>query len=105
MKGVMWFGKKGKLSLRYISPYQSIKNVRNLAFELEQPPELVAIHPVFYISMLKKCLEDPQLVVLVENIGVKDNLSYKKVPIQILDWLVRKLRTKEIASVKVLWRN
>ncbi|XP_069143339.1 uncharacterized protein [Solanum lycopersicum] len=53
----------------------------------------------------QKCLGDPSLIVPTENIGIKDNLSYEDVPIQILDWQVCKLRTKEFASFKVLWRN
>ena len=57
------------------------------------------------MSMLKKCVGDHSLVVPIENISVDNSLSYEEVPIEILDRQVRKLRTKEIASVKVLWRN
>lgn len=102
MKGVMRFGKKGKLSSRYVGPFQIIRRVGQVAYELQLPSELAAIHPVFHVSMLKKCLGDPQLVVPVESIGVKDSLSYEEVPVQILDRQVRRLRNKEIASVKVL---
>ncbi|WMV33577.1 hypothetical protein MTR67_026962, partial [Solanum verrucosum] len=77
----------------------------NGTYELELPQELAAIHPVFYISMLKKCMGDPLLIIRTKNIGIKDNLSYEEVPIQILDRQVRKLRTNEVASVKVIWRN
>ncbi|WMV29199.1 hypothetical protein MTR67_022584 [Solanum verrucosum] len=55
--------------------------------------------------MLKNCLDDPSLIVPTENIGIKDSLSYEEIPIQIMDRQVRKLRTKEVGSVKVLWRN
>ena len=55
--------------------------------------------------MLKKCLGDLSLIVPTENMGIKDSLSYEEVPIQILGRQVRNLRTKEVASVKVLWRN
>ncbi|KAH0784270.1 hypothetical protein KY290_003868 [Solanum tuberosum] len=64
-----------------------------------------AVHPVFHASILKKCMGDPSLIIPTENIGVKDSLSYEEIPIQILDRQVRKLRAKEVASVKVLWRN
>ncbi|XP_060170518.1 uncharacterized protein LOC132601455 [Lycium barbarum] len=74
MKGIMRFGKKRKLSPRYIGPY-------------------------------KKFMGDPSLVVPTEILGVKDSLSYEEIPVAILDRQIRKLRTKEIASVKVLWRN
>ncbi|WMV49774.1 hypothetical protein MTR67_043159 [Solanum verrucosum] len=60
---------------------------------------------MFHISMLKKCMSDPSLIIPTENIGIKDRLSYVEVPIEILDRQVRKLRTKEVASVKVIWRN
>ena len=68
MKGVMRFWKKGKLSPRYISPYQIVRRIGNLAYELDLPSELEAIHPVFHISMLKKCSGDPSLVVPTKSI-------------------------------------
>ncbi|WMV33146.1 hypothetical protein MTR67_026531 [Solanum verrucosum] len=105
MKGVLRFGKKGKLSPRYIGPYRISKRIGNVAYELELPKELAAVHPVFHTSMLKKCMGDPSLIIPTENIGIKDSLSYKEIPVQILDYQVRKLRTKEVASVKVLWMN
>ncbi|KAH0711565.1 hypothetical protein KY289_007524 [Solanum tuberosum] len=105
MKGVMRFGKKGKLSPRYIGPYRIVKRVGNVAYELELPQELAAVHPVFHISMLKKCIGNPSLILPTESVKIKDNLSYEEIPIQILDRQVRRLRTKDVASIKVLWRN
>ncbi|WMV42499.1 hypothetical protein MTR67_035884 [Solanum verrucosum] len=55
--------------------------------------------------MLKKCMGDPSLIIPTEDIRIKDTLSYEEIPVQILDRQVRKLRTKEVASVKDLWRN
>ncbi|WMV32931.1 hypothetical protein MTR67_026316 [Solanum verrucosum] len=55
--------------------------------------------------MLKKCMGYPSLIIPTEDIGINDNLSYEEIPVTILDRQVRKLRTKEVASVKVLWRN
>ncbi|WMV49442.1 hypothetical protein MTR67_042827 [Solanum verrucosum] len=105
MRGVMRFGKKGKLSPRYIGPYRIAKRIGNVAYELELSQELAAVHPVFHISMLKKCIGDPSLILPTESIKINDNLSYEEVPVQILDRQVRRLRTKDVASVKVLWRN
>ncbi|WMV09768.1 hypothetical protein MTR67_003153 [Solanum verrucosum] len=105
MKGVMRLGKKGKLSPRYIGPYRISKRIGNVAYELELPQELAAVHSVFHISMFKKCMGDPSLIIPTEDIAIKDILSYKEIPVQILDRQVCKLRTKEVASVKVLWRN
>ena len=59
----MRFVKKEKLSPRYIGPYRLSKKVGNVAYELELPQELAAVHPVFHVSMLKKCLGDPSLIV------------------------------------------
>ncbi|WMV29267.1 hypothetical protein MTR67_022652 [Solanum verrucosum] len=100
MKGVMRFGKKGKLSPRYIGPYRIPKRIRNVAYELELPPELAAVHSVFHISMLKKCMGDTSLIISTEDIGIKDSLSYEEALVQILNRQVRKLRTKEVASSK-----
>ncbi|WMV46917.1 hypothetical protein MTR67_040302 [Solanum verrucosum] len=100
MKGVMRFGKKGKLSPRYIGPYKISKRVGNVAYELELPQELAAVHPVLHISMLKKCMRDLSLIIPTEDIGIKDSLSYEEIPVQIVDCQVHKLTTKEVASVK-----
>ena len=75
MKGVIRFGKKGKLSSRYIGPYRTSKRIGNLAYELELPQELAALDPIFYISMLNKCMDDPSLIILTEDIEINDNLS------------------------------
>ncbi|WMV59165.1 hypothetical protein MTR67_052550 [Solanum verrucosum] len=105
MKGVMRFDKKVKLSPRYVGPYRISKRIGKVAYELELPQELAVVHPVFHVSILKKCMGDPSLIIPTENIGTKDSLSYEEIPIQILDRHVRKLRTKEVASVKILWRK
>ncbi|WMV37915.1 hypothetical protein MTR67_031300 [Solanum verrucosum] len=101
----MRFDKKGKLSPRYIGPYKISKMIGNVAYELELPEELAAVHPVIHVSMLKKCMGDPSLIIPTEDIGIKDILSYEEIHIQILDRQVRKLRSKEVALVKVLSRN
>ncbi|PHT32849.1 hypothetical protein CQW23_29186 [Capsicum baccatum] len=105
MKGVMRFEKRGKLSPRYIGPYQIVRRIGGVAYELELPAILGSVHPVFHISMLKKCIGDHSLVVPIDEIKVGDSLSYEEEPVEILDRQVRKLRSKEIVSVKVLWRN
>ncbi|XP_075112365.1 uncharacterized protein LOC142182208 [Nicotiana tabacum] len=101
----MRFGKKGKLSPRYVGPYKIIRRIGRVAYELDLPSELGAVHPVFYVSMLRKCIGDPSRITLIEDIHIAEDLSYAEVPVAILDRQVRKLQTKEVASVKVLWRN
>ncbi|WMV14130.1 hypothetical protein MTR67_007515 [Solanum verrucosum] len=105
MKGVMRFGKKGKLSPRYVGHYRILKRIGKVAYELELPTDLAAVDPVFHISLLKKCVGDPASVMPLETVAVKDSLSYEDVPVEILDRQVRRLRNKEVASVKVWWRS
>ncbi|XP_047261045.1 uncharacterized protein LOC124894398, partial [Capsicum annuum] len=101
----MRFGKKGKLSPCYIGLYQIMRMIGGVAYKLELPTNLGSVHPIFHISMLKKCSKDISLVFPVEEIKVSDSLSYEEEPIAILDRQVRKLRSKDIILVKVLWRN
>ena len=76
-----------------------------MAYELALPAELASVHPVFHVSMLKKCLGDASSILPVEGLGVDENLSYEEVPVDILDRQVKRVRNKEIAIVTVLWRN
>ena len=101
----MRFGKKGKLSPKYIVPCKILNGVGKVEYELELPAELAAVHLVFHISLLKKCVGDPAFIVPLESVVVEDSLSYEDVPIEILDRQFRRLRNKEIDSVKVLWRS
>ncbi|WMV18639.1 hypothetical protein MTR67_012024 [Solanum verrucosum] len=89
MKGVMRFGKKGKLSPRYVGPYRILKSIGKVAYELELLADLATVHPVFQISLLKKCVGDPASIVTLESVAVKDSLSYEGVPVEILDRQVR----------------
>ena len=75
------------------------------SYELGLPAELPSVHPVFHVSMLKKFLGDPTSILPVEGLGVSEDLSYEKVPVEILDRQVKRLRNMEIATVKVMWRN
>nr|XP_016455770.1 PREDICTED: uncharacterized protein LOC107779799 [Nicotiana tabacum] len=84
-----------------------IREIRigRMAYELDLPLELEAVHPVFHVSMLRKCIGDPSRITPIEDIHIDEDLSYAGVPVVILDRQIRKLRTKEVASVKVLWQN
>ena len=105
MKGVMRFGKQGKLSPRYVGPYKILKRIGKVAYELELPAKLEAVHSIFDISLLKKWVGDPASIVPLESVAVKDSLSYEDVPVEILDRQVKRLTNKEVASVKVVWRS
>ena len=105
MKGVMRFGKKGKLSPRFVGSFEILKLIGKVAYELALPPTLVGLHDVFHVSMLRKYIPDPSHVLNYEPLKIKDNLTYEEVPIQILDRKDQVLRTKTISLVKVLWKN
>ena len=76
-----------------------------MAYELDLPSDLESVHPIFHVSMLRKCVGDPTRIVPVNDIQVTEKLTYEEIPIAILDRQVRRLRNKEVASVKVLWRS
>ena len=74
-------------------------------YELALPVELANVNLVFHVYMLKKFLGDPTSILPVEGLGVDEDLSYEEVPVEIFDRQVKRPRNKEIATVKVLWRN
>ncbi|XP_055806592.1 uncharacterized protein LOC129875176 [Solanum dulcamara] len=76
-----------------------------VAYELDLAVDLEAMHPVFHVSMLYKCVGDPYRVYPIDDIQVTEDLSYEEKPIAILDRNIRRLRTKDVAFIKVLWRN
>jgi hypothetical protein len=104
-KGIMRFGKKGKLSPRYIGPFEIVERVGAVAYRLGLPPDLSHVHDVFHVSLLRKYLADPSHVIRFEPIQLGADLSYEEQPTQILDRKEQVLRTKVIPLVKVLWRN
>ena len=105
MKGVGRFDKKGKFSPRYVGPYEFLQRVGKVAYKLKHPSELTLIYPVFHVSMLKKCIGDPESIFPIEGLGVEDNLSYQEVLVQILDRQVEKYRNKEVVSVGVMEKS
>ena len=84
-KGLVRFGQKGKLSPRYIGPYEILKKVGKVAYELALPPHMHHIHNVFHVSMLKKYIPDSNQVIEYVPIEIQSDLSYVEQPIQILD--------------------
>ena len=84
-KGVLRFGKRGKLSPRYIGPYEIVSKVGPVAFKLKLPPELSRIHDTFHVSMLRKYIPDPSHVLREQPVQLKENLTYEETPVQIVD--------------------
>ena len=104
-KGVFRFGKKDKLSPRFIGPYEILERVGAVAYRLALPPNLSAIHLVFHVSMLRKYMSDPSHVLEVHPIELRDDMIYEVQPEAIVDRQVRKIRLKDITSVKVKWKG
>ena len=104
-KGVLRFGKRGKLSPRYIGPYRIVERIGEVAYRLELPSDLNRIHKVFHVSMLRKYIPDPSHVLKEQPVEIQENLTYEEEPVQILDRRKKVLRNKTIPLVKVLWRS
>ena len=104
-KKVMRFRKKGKLSPRFIGPYEVIEKVGPVAYHLALPPVLDQIHNVFHVSMLRRYRSDPSHVVSSETIELRPYLTYEEELIEILAREVKELWNKKIPLFKVLWRN
>ena len=107
----MRFGKKGKLSPRYVGPFEVIERIGEVAYRLALPPALSRLHDVFHVSMLKKYLHDSSHVLSYESLDVDPKLTYEERPVKILDRKDKVLRNKVVPLVKVvllakvLWRN
>ena len=104
-KGIMCFGKKGKLSPQFIGIFEILDRVGELAYRLALSPELSRVHNVFHVSMLHKYHSNPSHVIKYEPLELSDDLCYVKKPIRILDKKDKVLRSKVIPLVKVLWQH
>ena len=105
MKGVMRFGKRSKLSPSYIGPFEVLKRVGEMAYELALPPGMSGVHSVFHVSMLKRYHGDGNYIIRWDSVLLDGNLSYEEEPVAILVREICKLRSREIASIKVQWKN
>ena len=101
----MRFGKKGKLSPRFVGPFEVLEKIGVVAYRLAFPPSLSAVHNVFHVSMLRKYIPEPSHVLSYEPLQLNQDLNYEEKPIRILDKKEKELRNKKIPLVKVLWKN
>ncbi|GJW68605.1 putative reverse transcriptase domain-containing protein [Tanacetum coccineum] len=104
-KGVVHFGKKGKLAPRYVGPFEILERIGLVAYRLRLPEELSSVHDTFHVSNLKKCLTDANLHVPLDEIKVDKTLRFVEEPIEIMDREIKKLKHRKIALVKVRWNS
>ncbi|GJT54879.1 putative reverse transcriptase domain-containing protein [Tanacetum coccineum] len=104
-KGVVHFGKRGKLNPRYVGPFKVLEKVGSVAYKLELPEELSRVHNTFHVSNLKKCYADEPLAVLLEGLHVDDKLQFVEEPIEIMDREVKRLKRSRIPIIKVRWNS
>ena len=101
----MRFGKKGKLSPRYVGPFEIIECISEMAYRLALPLALSRLHDVFHMSMQKKYFHDLSHVLSYESLDVDPKLTYEEKLVEILDWKDKVLFNKIVSLVKVLWCN
>ncbi|GJY27308.1 putative reverse transcriptase domain-containing protein [Tanacetum coccineum] len=102
-KGVIRFGKQGKLNPRYVGPFKVLEKVRSVAYKLELPQELSRVHNTFHVSNLNKCYSDEPLAVPLKGLYVDNKLRFVEEPVEIMDQEFKK--QSRILIVKVLWNS
>jgi len=104
-KGIIRFGKRGKLSPRFIGPFKILEKVNEQAYRLELPPELDGIHSTFHVCYLRKCLANEVSVIPLEDVSIDPKKKIVDEPVEILDRKERKTRGKVIKLVLVKWKH
>nr|GFB90468.1 putative reverse transcriptase domain-containing protein [Tanacetum cinerariifolium] len=99
-KGVVRFGKRGKLNPRYVGPFKVMERVRYVAYKLDFPKELSRVHNTFHVSNLKKCHADEPLAVSLDGLHVDNKLHFVEEPVEIMDHEVKRLKQSRILLVK-----
>ncbi|GJU46158.1 putative reverse transcriptase domain-containing protein [Tanacetum coccineum] len=104
-KGVIRFGKRGKLNPMYIDPFKGLAKVGTVAYRLELPQQLIRVHSMFHVSNLKKCLSNEPLAILLDKIHIDDKLHFVEEPMEIMDHEVKRLKQSRILIIKVQWNS
>nr|AAR00610.1 putative reverse transcriptase [Oryza sativa Japonica Group] len=105
MRGTKRLKVKGKLTPRYVGPFQIMARRGEVAYQLQLPENIADVHPVFHVSQLKKCLRVPEEQAPLEEINISNDLTYPEHPVRILDEAEKRTRTKVWRMYKVQWSN
>ena len=104
-KGVVRFGKRGKLSPRFVGPFKILERVGKVAYRLDLPEELANVHPTFHVSNLKKCLAEGNLHIPLDEVQIDDSMHVVERPVEIMDRLEKRTKRSRIPLVKVRWES
>ena len=104
-RGVVRFGKKGKLLPRFIGPFEILKRVGAVAYRLALPPSMSGVHEVFHVSMLRRYTPNPAHVVDWGETEVDTDETFEEEPVCIIDSRDQVLRRKTVRLIRVLWRH
>ncbi|GKF35155.1 hypothetical protein Tco_0108355, partial [Tanacetum coccineum] len=104
-KGVIHFGKRGKLNPRYIGHFKILDKVGTHAYRLELPDQLSRVHNTFHVSNLKKCFVDKPLAIPLDEIQIDDKLNFIEELVEIIDQEVKWLKKSRIPIMKVRWNS
>jgi hypothetical protein len=105
MRSVKSFNRKGKLAPRYVGPFKVIDRRGEVAYQLELPENLYGVHDVFHVSQLKKCLHVPEEQIPLDELTIKEDLTYEEFPIKILETTKRVTQSRVIKMCKVQWNR
>nr|GEY35501.1 hypothetical protein [Tanacetum cinerariifolium] len=104
-RGVIRFGKHGKLSPRFIGPFKVIERIGPVAYKLEFPDKLRRIHDTFHVSNLKRCFVNDDVIIPLDEVQLDEKLHFVEEPVEIMDREVKRLKQSQILIVKVRWNS
>jgi hypothetical protein len=104
-RGVQRFGIKGKLAPRYIGPFEILEIYGSVAYRLQLRSQLAAIHNIFHVSQLRRCVKLPTEIIDSQAIEIESGMTYTEYPLRVLDTKERSTRRETIRMYKIQWNH